>query len=279
MLSTETRAALQSSLVLLKARERFTQVKLWGRVQGIYRDYYVAHGYGDDELREKKAFYSVDNCVTFLELPKIHPVTAASAQRISSRFTGTSTHEYTVKEPGPAPDSAPLDLPAEVESSRTIEESDGVSELTTVIKEDQRLAAVVDAIEFECAAVPRGAYIRDAADKLIPVRQFSGLSRADAGKLHSYCHLRIPVKERTVLERAQQDKTLDFLDLISDDVPEGSWFLQYERGGAVVVMKSAVWLGYVFYHVPETNKFGYVYNGTGQRNQDLAFMLPNRKQQ
>eukprot|EP00039_Didymoeca_costata_P001664 m.54142 g.54142 ORF g.54142 m.54142 type:complete len:300 (+) comp10905_c0_seq2:128-1027(+) len=275
VLSTETRAALQSSIVLLKARERFASVKLWGRIKGVHRDYYIAQGFGKDELKEKKGFYSVDNCVSFLELPKLHPVTAASAQRITTRFTGTATHEYTVKEPGPSESDPPLDLPPDVEASRITDDNDGSPTVTSTIKEDQRLAAVVAAIDYECASVPRGAFMRDGANNVKPVSTFRGLSLADSGKMQCYVHFREPTKERSLSDRAQQDKILDFLDPIADDVPEGSWYLQYTRGGAIALVKNTIWPGYTGYHVPGTNTFGYVYNGLGQRNQDLAFMLPN----
>ena len=43
---------------------------------------------------------------------------------------------------------------------RSIEEQDGgTSVVTTTIKEEQRLAAVVGIIDSECAVVPRGAYV------------------------------------------------------------------------------------------------------------------------
>ena len=53
----------------------------------------------------------------------------------------------------------------------------------------------------------------------------------------------------------------------------GSWSLQFERGSGLVVLKSLLWQGYTFYHVPGTTMFGSVYVGTGEKNLDLPFML------
>jgi len=53
----------------------------------------------------------------------------------------------------------------------------------------------------------------------------------------------------------------------------GAWSLQFERGGSLVTLRSLLWLGYVFYNVPESRYYGSVYVGTGERNIDLPFML------
>ena len=53
----------------------------------------------------------------------------------------------------------------------------------------------------------------------------------------------------------------------------GSWSLQFERGSALVTLRSLLWLGYVTYHVPGTRNFGSIYVGTGEKNNDLPFML------
>lgn len=274
-ISVEYKAALQASLVLLKNRENFQHVKLWGKIAGISRDYFIAQGFGQNQVTDRKSFYSTDHCVTWLELPKVHPVTAASARRLTVRFTGNATYEYTVTEPGPSPSDAPLDLPPDVEKTRQKTQNDDGSEITTTIKEDQRLATVIQAIDADCAVVPYGSYIRTSAGEMVPKSSFVGLSRADAGKLQSYMHFRIPIRKRTKSEKAQQDLSLDFFDRISEDVPAGSWSLQHERGGDVIVLKSLVWPGFSFFHAPGTTNYGYVYNGIAQKNADLAFMLPS----
>ena len=53
----------------------------------------------------------------------------------------------------------------------------------------------------------------------------------------------------------------------------GSWTVQLEKGGTVVVLRSLLRLGLMFYHVPMTERYGYVCFGTGEKNLDLPFML------
>lgn len=53
----------------------------------------------------------------------------------------------------------------------------------------------------------------------------------------------------------------------------GSWSLQLDRGGTVCVLRSLLWMGLTFFHVPQTPQHGYIYMGDGLINLDLPFML------
>ena len=57
ILSPEQKAALQISLPILQSEHKLNRVKLWGKIQGIKADYFVAHGVGVDELNDRKAVY------------------------------------------------------------------------------------------------------------------------------------------------------------------------------------------------------------------------------
>ena len=57
ILSPEQKAALQISLPILRSDHKLKRVKLWGKVQGIKADYFIAHGVGEDELKDRKAVY------------------------------------------------------------------------------------------------------------------------------------------------------------------------------------------------------------------------------
>ena len=237
------------------------------------KDYFIAQGHGGDAMAGVKSFYSED-CLVWAQLPQVHEVIAASALKIKSRFTGTLGFEKTVAEPGPSPSDAPLELPAEVAALRKEDAKEDGTTVYTTVTEVKRLAALVAAIDHECATVPRGAYLKAADGTVAAKRHFEGLSTADAGKLQNYFHLRPALLEKTPLERSQVDKSIDFLDPLSADVPTGCWSLQYERGGQATLLRSLKWPGFVFFHCPGTSKYGRVYMGTGQKNADLAFMLP-----
>ena len=57
VLSVEQKAALQSSLVILKAQQKFKHVQFWGKILGIKNDYFIVEGVGNDELKERKRLY------------------------------------------------------------------------------------------------------------------------------------------------------------------------------------------------------------------------------
>jgi len=272
VLSVEHRAALASSLLILKQNEKFESVHFWGKIAGTTTDYFICQGFGKQALTDRKSFYSMD-CLNWAQLPTVHPVIAASAKLIKGRFTGSASNEFTVTEPGPSADEAPVDLPDDVKALRSVDQKEEGSTVTTTIAEDKRLAAVIAAIDHECAAVPYGAYRKTAAGEIVPTPNFGGLSGEDAGKLSSYVHFRVPLAKKEPLERASSDKALDVFDGLADDVPNGCWALTTSSSAECVHLKSLQWPGFTLYHVPDTDRYGSVYNGTGLLNKDLAFML------
>lgn len=52
-----------------------------------------------------------------------------------------------------------------------------------------------------------------------------------------------------------------------------SWSIHYNQETGVVLLRSLRWLGFIAYHKPNTSKHGYLYNGTGEKNNDILFML------
>jgi len=58
VLSTEQKAALQTSLVMLQNAQKFHKVQLWGKVVGIKESYFIACGIGrGNELIDRKFLY------------------------------------------------------------------------------------------------------------------------------------------------------------------------------------------------------------------------------
>eukprot|EP00795_Rhopilema_esculentum_P002716 gene2716-929_t len=251
ILSVEQKAALQSSLIILKTQQQLLKIQFWGKILGTKTDYFIVQGVGNDELKERKTLYSTD-CIKWAQLQLPEEETKRRCLLIKGRFTGDPSHEYEYVERSTEADDGEQD---EEENTNMV-----------LIKEEDRLATVITAIDQEVAIVPRGAYIR------VP----TGLSPAEAGRLSSYFHFREPIflQEKSLLQKADLDKAIDFLDPIDADIPQnGSWSIQFERGSAIVVLRSLHWLGFTFYHVPATRNFGYVYVGTGEKNLDLPFML------
>lgn len=57
VLSTEQKAALQSSLVIVKSNYKFRGVKFWGKILGVKSDYFIVQGVSKDELKDRKTLY------------------------------------------------------------------------------------------------------------------------------------------------------------------------------------------------------------------------------
>lgn len=256
-LSPERRAALRSSLQLVRRDYRFEQVRLWGRIQGVRGAYYIAEGLGPDRVGARSRLYSL-NCMDWSLMPVPTEEMAVVIADLKGRFQGDPSYEY----------ENPNEKKEDV--AKTYEE-----EAAALVKEEIRLVSTIDQIDKAVGIVPRGAYVKTPLGPVHENRSFEGLSLTEAKKLSSYFHFTEPVnlKNKTLLEKADLDPAIDFLDSLEHDVPKGSWSIQVERGGRVVVLRSLLWLGLTFYHVPNTKQHGYIYFGTGEKNLDLPFML------
>jgi radial spoke head protein 9 len=65
----------------------------------------------------------------------------------------------------------------------------------------------------------------------------------------------------------------NFLDSISEDIPQGSWSMQIDNKVKNVTVRSLKWLGYFAFHKLNSNQFGSAYIGDGIKNIDLSFMI------
>ncbi|XP_053314549.1 radial spoke head protein 9 homolog [Spea bombifrons] len=258
-LSPEQSAALRTSLLLLRRDMQLSRVLLWGKILGVRGDYFIAQGIeGLEQLRGRKTFYSL-NCVDWCLLPPATAGIIAETQGVRGRFVGDPSHEYeyTVRRKAGDGDAA-------------YEE-----EVTMHVKEESRLVATIALIDKEAAVVPRGAFVKSPLGEVRINHCFRGLTASEAKKLSSFFHFTPTTSPPTksLLEKADLTPSMDFLDSLEHDVPRGSWSLQSERGSSVTILRSLLWLGMTFYHVPLTPQHGYLYVGTGERNIDLPFMI------
>ncbi len=92
-----------------------------------------------------------------------------------------------------------------------------------MLKEEDRLAAVVSRIEDEASIVPRSAFILQPTGEIVKNRLFEGLGVNEAAKFGNYFHFREAklLNEKSPLLRANLDKAMDFLDPIDEDQPKG----------------------------------------------------------
>ncbi|XP_057607800.1 radial spoke head protein 9 homolog isoform X1 [Chionomys nivalis] len=281
-LSPDRRASLLTSLMLVKRDYRFARVLFWGRILGLVADYYIAQGLSEDQLAPRKTLYSL-NCTEWSLLPPATEEMATQTAVVSGRFMGDPSHEYEHTE-----------LQKVTEAEKVFDE-----EVVVQIKEETRLVSIIDQIDKAVAIIPRGALFKTPFGVTHVNRTFEGLPLSEIKKLSSYFHFReaVDLKNKTLLEKADLDPSLDFMDSLEYDIPKaaarstaaftvapqpqastplsppGSWSIQMERGNALVVLRSLLWPGLTFYHAPRTKNYGYIYVGTGEKNMDLPFML------
>ena len=71
-----------------------------------------------------------------------------------------------------------------------------------------------------------------------------------------------------------RSQSLDFLVSCDDFVPKGALCPVFDEPSGVVTVRNLVWPGFMAYTMPGANYWGYCYFGTGEKNADIAFMLP-----
>ncbi|KAM6915019.1 radial spoke head protein 9 homolog [Xenentodon cancila] len=269
VLTVEQRAALQTSLVILKKNYKFQRVLFWGKISGLEHDYFISQGRGENETRDKTNLYSL-NCVDWFLLPDVtDSVVEDVSKAAGGRFTGDPSY---VRDHRSSEES---DEPAEetVETLFILEIT--CSWLQTKVNEEKRLAVTVHCIDEEVSVVPRGAFIKR-PNGLVQINPcFGGLSDSEAQRLENFMHFSKPksLKKKSILTTGDWSPAVDFLNALDDDIPKGSWSLQFEGVGKVSVLRSLLWLGLTFYHVPTTLQHGYIYIGDGIKNLDLPFMV------
>ncbi|ELR53235.1 Radial spoke head protein 9-like protein, partial [Bos mutus] len=196
-LSPDRRASLLTSLMLVKRDYRFDRVLFWGRILGLVADYYIAQGVSEDQLAPRKTLYSL-NCMEWSLLPPATKEMETQTSVVKGRFMGDPSHEY------------------EHTELQKVNEGEKVFEEEVVI-------------DKAVAVIPRGALFKTPFGPINVNRTFEGLSLSEAKKLSSYFHFREPVelKNKTLLEKAELDPSLDFMDSLEHDIPKGNslWLL------------------------------------------------------
>merc|ERR1712166_1230383 len=264
-LSVEERSAMEPALFLLQQGNKFTEIRFWGKVRGLERDYFLCQGTVDENGKtapfdaEKVTFKST-NCTVWTPLPRVDDAMAAKCAAFNGYFTGDLSKVYGVQPEDGAP-----------------EPEDGAPPAEESVTEEKRLAAFVQAVDHACAAVPNGAYTLDARHRVVRSNTYSGLSMDAAADCASFVHLRKPLQfdKRRVFEQKGLTQGTDFLDTIHEDQPEGCWSLRFDVSSGSAQLRNNVYAGLVvFASVSPNPGFGYAYFGERIRNDDLAFMLP-----
>lgn len=56
-LNIEQRAALQTSILIMKKNYKFQRVLFWGKILSLKEEYFIVQGRGEDEMQDKRNLY------------------------------------------------------------------------------------------------------------------------------------------------------------------------------------------------------------------------------
>ncbi|XP_017116821.1 radial spoke head protein 9 homolog [Drosophila elegans] len=261
-LSPEQRILIENSLIALQNDNRFSGMYLWGRITATKNDYYIAFGYTNDCLKDRKYFYSLDQfqwqLLPFVQSPTIFQATILAREP----FIGDPSLMSYVE----------LDPTFDIVGNQVA----GIGRPEVVkLKEEERLAAIVFIITEECAICPRGAFYKMTDGRVIPNQMFRGLNDLQIENQSYYQLYRLPRNDLKVnlAKRSDYNYAIDFLDTIDCVIPLGQSFaLNMQRNERLVIIKSCLWMGMTFFHKMNSHKHGFLYLGDGKKNFDLLFM-------
>jgi len=256
VLSLPHAAGMQSSLPLLQKNYKFTKVFFWGKLSGVTGEYLIAMGI-EDSYATKKFFYCQDG-VSWAQLPAVTPEMVADCAKIDEPGKGLSgdVSKLSTLPAEPVPEGEEEAEPAE---PRTVDEL-------------SRLAVMVSAIDTECAMLPAAALTKKADGAVVDSPTFSGLDFSKASAPKSYAFLNKP-KDLPVSADAVTQAT-DFLTTTDSLVPAGALCSKFDEATNVVTWRNLLYPGFFAYALVGAAVHGYCYFGTGEKNADIAFMLP-----
>jgi radial spoke head protein 9 len=268
--------SLQAALTILRSRDKYDNIYLWGKIFGKEADYYIAYGLRDSEFEfPTKTFYVAFEAkgVEGLEPPPEPPLRDFEFQalprlteEIADKVISLGVDKVFTGKP-----TTPIEPPVNQDDPDAPPPTDQPPPLTEL----HRLSQVVQEIDFDTAAVPKGSYALNESHIIVPSSDFRGLGATEAKSLSSYVHFRPPTSVACLRALARTDIQFysNFLDPLKEDLPMGCWAIRQDPSISLVTLRSLNWQGYVAYHIPGSTKFGGLYFGYGQKNRDLPFIL------
>ncbi|XP_050419911.1 radial spoke head protein 9 homolog [Adelges cooleyi] len=258
---------LYDSLIRLQSKNHFNSVYLWGRLQTLSDDYFLAYGHYGNPVNKKNVFLQVNFQWSVRHVQMVNlfkPWTEQMAEDITP--SNMSADVYGEGE----------EIVPEGRSKKEISGSRD-SDATKMIKEEDRLAVAVDMIENETHVVLRGFLYKLPNGNIVNAPCYKGLDHSEIDDLRNFLHLKEQFpsakgSESKAKLRCYYNASIDMLESIENDIPKDCWAARiiFNR---YFVMHNLLWPGAVFFQDMNTGVHGFFYNGDGIKNLDLPFML------
>lgn len=273
----------------------------------------AASARGATDVANRSSWFSVDAGISWARLPRADEISEEQAQfcdQLRGPFMGNPAYEYKVQKELPQEEAAPVEVPSVEDAPDAVEEreagededepkddadqgetqEEGEEEKKPAVKkpkfrvlamkESVRLGHFVVEHDRNCAIVPRAAFLMKDDSTVIPNRGFAGLTVTESKNIRNYFHCVAPspTASRVVPNKElfgnEYNRYWDFLVSITADMPAGVWGAKYDALLNMAVVQNYLFAGSVFWLKPDTNKYGQLYWGKGERNLDLCFVLP-----
>ena len=257
----------------------------WGRVSGVTANYYIAVGLqysGRYEFPQKKFYWcSPKNDFVFEAFPSLNDYHSKPDNNEYSKiaklpFTGdpAKVHVAVEKKVETEEEKAAKEakLAARTELDDTEEEDPNAQIVINDLTELDRLLYHVQAIDFDCSIVPKGAMKLTPTHEVHRNEAFKGLPRERITSLEGYSHFRV-IQDQEKRELLNADDAIfkdDFLEDVAGDKPTGCWSIQALTTGSLI--RNNVWRGFTSWSRTSDMKFGHCYVGNGLKNNDFTFM-------
>lgn len=234
------------ALMKLQAAVKCEELLLWGKITGLYADYYIAVAYtytGMYEFPVKKFYWTLSKGeMEFAELPDLNDQHKAAIDSATAYFEGNPKKKLVSAKKGGEGDGEGEAGEAEKPEGDGEGEGEGGAKpvkdanLSDISEEEEikippkdlseldRLAYVVFAIENDCSIAPLGAFKMTPTHQVRRNEAFKGLQE-DAVSLDNYLHFRnVQSPEyKQQLDQPGAPFNPSFLEPLTQDLPRGQW--------------------------------------------------------
>jgi hypothetical protein len=267
----------------LQAARSLPTLYFWGTIAGPV-DYTILVSIEVGKGIRKRFFYSAADktglTFKFFELPTLDDFINAQAPKASGFFRGKPGFRL----PFPEEEKIPGD---EDDDSDPLDDDDESTDQPPLpmfpdhprkLLEVERLAYVVRTIDRHTAIVPRGRWVMTPTAQIQPNPAFKGLSVQEAQQMNNFMFFRTPERIETLrgLYGPMMANTTAFLDDLGQRQDMlGLWSCHMNFEETRLTLRSLLCPGAEFWlDVNDPSSFGCIYQGYGELNNSLVFMLP-----